>query len=143
MYSVWRCVRAISNASSTAARCVLTVWFQLQPSTGFILCEITNKHQACSSRTPAYVLRRSRVDHNSDFLPRSVGSSCVFFGPNGSVIQTPALRRRLLQGSGMLAFGPLTFPHPVILFWVGQRNFQARKLFGFSPSSSLLHDELA
>ena len=41
MYSVWRCVRAISNASSSAARYVLTVWFQLQPPTGFIRCEIT------------------------------------------------------------------------------------------------------
>ena len=41
MYSVWRCVRARSNASSSAAHYVLTVWFQLQPSTGCIRCEIT------------------------------------------------------------------------------------------------------
>ena len=36
MYPVWRCVRAMSNASSSAARYVLTLWFPLQPSTGFI-----------------------------------------------------------------------------------------------------------
>ena len=41
MYSVWCCVRATSNASSPAARYVLTVWFSLQPSTRFIRCEIT------------------------------------------------------------------------------------------------------
>ena len=41
MYSLWRCVRAKSNASSSAARYVLTVWFQLQPSTGFTRCGIT------------------------------------------------------------------------------------------------------
>ena len=41
MYSLWRCVRAMSNASSSAARYVLKVWFHLQPSTGFIRCEIT------------------------------------------------------------------------------------------------------
>ena len=41
MYSLWRCVRAMSNASSSAARYVLKVWVQLQPSTGFIRCEIT------------------------------------------------------------------------------------------------------
>ena len=41
MYSVWRCVRATSNVPNSATRYVLTVWFQLQPSTGFIRCEIT------------------------------------------------------------------------------------------------------
>ena len=44
-YSLWRCVHATSNSSSSAARYVLTIWFQLKPSTGFIRCEITNiKH---------------------------------------------------------------------------------------------------
>ena len=41
MYSMRRCVRAISNVSSSAARYVLTVWFQLQPSTRLMCCEIT------------------------------------------------------------------------------------------------------
>ena len=41
MYSLSRCVHATSNSSSSAARYVLTVWFQLKPSTGFIRYEIT------------------------------------------------------------------------------------------------------
>ena len=42
MYSVWRCVRAPSNASSSTAYYVLKVWhIHLQPSTRFIRCEIT------------------------------------------------------------------------------------------------------
>ena len=48
-----------------------------------------------------YVLRCSRINHDCDFLR--------FVGRNGSVFQTPALLRRLMQGSGTLALDPLAF----------------------------------
>ena len=53
MYSLWHCVLAKSNASSSASRYVLKVWFQLPPSTGFKRCDNTTniKHDLPASVT--------------------------------------------------------------------------------------------
>ena len=50
MYSLWRCVRAISNASSSATRYVLTVWFSTPTIDWFHTVWDHNKNQACSFR---------------------------------------------------------------------------------------------
>ena len=69
MYSLWRCV--------------LKVWAQLRPSTGFTRCEITTKHQACSSRTPPrdinlqWCLAEDIACPHSSSYPPSKSSSCL------------------------------------------------------------------
>ena len=80
MNSLWRYVHATSNSSSSAARYVLTVWFQLKPSTGFIRCEITTniKHVL-----PALLLEidlqwclveGTACPHSSSYLPSKLFS---------------------------------------------------------------------
>ena len=80
MYSLWRCVHATSDSFSSAARYVLTVWFQLKPSTGFIRCEISTniKHVL-----PALLLEidlqwclveGTACPHSSSYLPSKLFS---------------------------------------------------------------------
>ena len=81
-----------------------------------------------------HVLRRTRVDHNGGFLPCPLLLRVV--GPDGSVIQTPALLRRLLQGSGMLGFDPLVSPPDSVPFGPTPvslivRRLQTRTFFWF------------
>ena len=84
MYSLWRYVRAMSNASSSAARYVLKVWFHLQPSTGFVRCEITTniKHVL-----PAPLLE------TSTFSPSLSADWRINGSPNLTIASRNGLRR--------------------------------------------------
>ena len=83
------------------------------------------------------------------FSSVSTGLHLRFVEPHGSVIQTPALLHRPLPRSGRLAFVPLAFSTWWFCFvWANTTLPHHHALprrassSGFSPSSSLSHDEL-